>query len=238
MGLLEGLNTGGKPDPRPAWQFLSETLSQADRPLTILSLGGFTNFGRMLLDYPETRLEMIREIYAMAGAIFVDGNVALLNNACAAWDQGPLYASNHLAEWNVFVDPVAAKMIFDSSIPLTLIPLDATNYVLLSAATVESLIPKDPVGRLARRILEQKTGPFDESIPVPIFDPLATVVMAGDLPAYQYVTGFFDVDVSDSPRNNTSGNIFPAPGGSRKIKAVQGVSARQFADVFAQVING
>ncbi len=237
MGLLDGLPAGLTPDPRPAWQFLSETLNRADEPVTILSLGGFTNLGRMLLEYPDTKLEMIRELYAMAGALFVDGNVALLNDADKAWDQGPVYASNDLAEWNVFVDPVAAKMVFDSPIPLTLIPLDAANYVLLSTATVESLKPKDALGRLARRILEQKTGPFNECIPVPIFDPLAAMIMTGDLDAYQYVTGYFDVDVSNDAQNNTSGNVFPVAQGSRKIKAVQGVSSKQFAAVFAAVLN-
>lgn len=239
MGLLDSLpvRSDHTPDPRPAWQFLSETLNQAREPVTILSLGGFTNFGRMFREYPRTRLERIETLYAMAGAVFVDGNVALLNNACPEWDQGPLYASNQRAEWNMFVDPVAAKMVFDSPVPLTLIPLDAANYVLLSPGDVDTLRPKDAPGRLAKRILEQKTGPYDETIPVPIFDPLAAMVMAGDLEQYQYVSGYFDVDVSDAPNNNTSGMILPVATGSRKIKAVQGVSRRQFSQAFAAVLN-
>lgn len=35
----------------------------------------------------------------------------------------------HYAEWNIFVDPLAAKVLFDSGIPLTLVPLDACNHV-------------------------------------------------------------------------------------------------------------
>lgn len=239
MGLLPGLPAPSRtPDPRPAWQFISETLDQADAPVTILSLGGFTNFGRMILDCPGTRWDMIQELYAMAGAIFVDGNVALLNNACPKWNQGPQYASNHRAEWNVFVDPLAAQMVFDSRIPLTLIPLDAADYVLLLPDSVKRLHPADAPGRLAKRILEQKTGPYDESIPVPIFDPLATMIMTRELPRYQYLTGYFAVDVSNDTANNSSGAIFPVTKGTRKIKIVQGVSCKRFSEKFAAVLNG
>ena len=238
MGLLDSLpKPSREPDPRTAWEFLSDTLNQASEPLTILSLGGFTNFGRMFLDCPDTKLKMIDRIYAMAGAVFVDGNVDLLNNACAQWDQGPLYSSNNRAEWNMFVDPLAAKMVFDSEIPLTIIPLDACNYVLLLPDTVAALHPNDPVGNLAKRILDQKTGPYDETIPVPIFDPLATMVMCGDLNRYQYLTGYFDVDVSNAPANNTSGAIVPVIDGSRIIQVVQGVSCKEFTDTFAAVMN-
>ena len=36
---------------------------------------------------------------------------------------------NKVAEWNIYIDPVAANKVFTSGIPITLIPLDATNQV-------------------------------------------------------------------------------------------------------------
>ena len=37
--------------------------------------------------------------------------------------------TNRYAEWNIYCDPHAASMVFESGIPITLIPLDATNHV-------------------------------------------------------------------------------------------------------------
>jgi purine nucleosidase len=42
--------------------------------------------------------------------------VALFNDAKPEWNQGPIYATNYAAEWNVFIDPVAAKKVFKSNI--------------------------------------------------------------------------------------------------------------------------
>ena len=239
MGYLGSLSDDDSVclDPRPAWRFLADTLDQATEPIVILSLGGLTNIGRMLQEYPNAKLDKIKQIYAMGGAVYVDGNVALLNNARKEWDQGPRYASNYKAEWNIFVDPVAAKLVFDSMIPLTLVPLDACNEVLLSPTAVEAITADDNLASLAKKILQVKTGTHNEGIPVPIFDPLATMVMAGGLPEYAYASLYLDVDVSDAELDNRSGRTFPVDKGSRKINAVLGVSATQFAKEYKEVMN-
>ena len=55
----------------------------------------------------------------MGGAVKVDGNVG---NSGVGID-------NQHAEWNIYIDPVAANIVFDSGAPITLIPLDATRDV-------------------------------------------------------------------------------------------------------------
>jgi inosine-uridine nucleoside N-ribohydrolase len=160
-------------DKRPAWQFMAEMLDKSDDEVTLLSLGGFTNLARLLELCPSTHLDRIAEIVAMAGAVHVDGNVALLNNARPEWDQGPGYSSNLSAEWNVFVDPLAAKNIFDSGIPLTLVPLDACNHVVMSPDHIDTITATDPIATLAKNIFRKKPGairkgsPFRSSTPLP-----------------------------------------------------------------------
>ena len=239
MGLLGSINADVSvtADPRPAWQYLAETLDNADGKITILSLGGFTNLATMLEMYPHARIDKIEGIYAMAGAVFVDGNIALLNNAQPAWDQGAIYRSNQVAEWNVFVDPLAAQKIFSSNIPLTLIPLDACNYVMLTPDDVEAIKVKDDISRLAKHILRCKTGTHGEGIPVPIFDPLATMIMAGGLEGYQVTNAYLDVDLRETQTDNTCGRTFVTTTGSRKIGVVQGVSNYGFDKDFSAVLN-
>lgn len=240
MGLIGSLNPKIKMDidKRPAWQFISETLNQSKESITILSLGGFTNLAKMLTLYPSTRIDRIQRIYAMAGAVFVDGNIALLNNAQPAWDQGPVYSSNYFAEWNVFVDPLAARKVFDSSIPITLVPLDACNHVILNPSYVSQVKANDDIATLVKNVFKKKTGGHDEGIPVPIFDPLATMIMADGIKKYQTHSEYLDVNLTDTNINNQCGKIYVKNSGKRKIAIVQGVSQREFAVNFANVING
>jgi inosine-uridine nucleoside N-ribohydrolase len=240
MGLLGSLNPQSDLDldSRSAWEFISDTLEQTKENITILCIGGFTNIAKMLELYPSTPIDKITGIYAMAGAVYVDGNVALLNDAKPEWNQGPIYSTNYVAEWNVFVDPVAAKIVFDSSIPLTLIPLDACDYIILGPDYVDTITATDPISNLAKNIFIQKTGGSSEGIPVPIFDPLATMIMADGLGPFQSSSEFMDVNVIDSETKNECGNTYVVNSGSRKVTIVEGVSQRAFAVHYAKVING
>ncbi len=239
MGLLGSLNPDiTLPiDERPAWKLIADILEESSEDITILSLGGFNNLANMLIHSPSAKISRIKEIYAMAGAVYVDGNISLLNNAKKEWDQGPIYSTNHVAEWNVFVDPDAAKMIFDSKIPLTLIPLDACNYVMLTEDYIDQITAEDPIATLAKGVFEKKTGDSDEGIPVPIFDPLATLVMSGVMENYQSYQCYLSVNVTDRDSDNQCGNTYVVNSGSRKITVVQGVSQRQFSQNYVSVIN-
>lgn len=239
MGLIDTINpTIELPiDTRPAWQFIAETLAEATDPISIISLGGFTNIARMLESYPDAKTENISEVFAMAGAIHIDGNISLFNDAQPNWDQGPAYRSNHVAEWNVVVDPIAAQKVFKSDLPLTLVPLDACYYVILNPGYSSLITANDPIAILTKQILDKKSGPHDEGIPVPIFDPLATMLMANGLSEYQQYEAFLDVDTKESLENNQCGNTFITESGTRKITVIQGVSQRAFSHQFAHIIN-
>ena len=239
MGLSAKL-----PDPdrqfrsKKAWDYIHETLEATEEKITILSLGGFTNLAKMLEKYPDTRVDRIENIYAMAGAVFVDGNVSLLNNAKKEWDQGPIYSTNRWAEFNVFVDPVAAKRIIDSELPITIIPLDACDYVLLQRSFLNEITAKDPIAKMVSDIIMKKTGSSSEGIPVPIFDPLATMIMAGGLRPNQITPVNLTVNTTNTKKANHSVPTYvdsTSPGGL--VNVVQGVSEFDFKEDFSSVIN-
>ena len=60
----------------------------------------------------------------MGGAVHVPGNMS------------DFYSNpdNKSAEWNIYVDPVAASEVFESGLTLNLVPLDATNQVSVTMA--------------------------------------------------------------------------------------------------------
>ncbi len=101
--------------------FLIETFRRApEKSITICSLGPMTNTAQALLKAPDiaTRIE---RIVLMGGGFFEGGNIT------------------PSAEFNMFVDPDAAKIVFAAGIPLTVIPLDVTHQALTSKEWVDGL---------------------------------------------------------------------------------------------------
>jgi len=96
--------------PQHAVDFLIETLMQATEPIAIATLGPLTNLAVALVKEPRI-VEQIDRLVLMGGAA----------------GQGNVTAS---AEFNIYVDPHAAHVVFTSGVPLTMIGLDVTHQVL------------------------------------------------------------------------------------------------------------
>jgi pyrimidine-specific ribonucleoside hydrolase len=112
------LPEGGDPSPLSAPQLIAEVLMGADERVSIVAVGPLTNLADALQAHPEIA-DRIEAIYVMGGAVEVSGNVG---NSGVGID-------NPHAEWNIYVDPTAANIVFESGLPVTLVPLDATRDV-------------------------------------------------------------------------------------------------------------
>lgn len=226
-------------DSRTAWEFMGDVLNNEENQTTIISLGGLTNIVKLLDMDPAPKLENIERIAIMGGALYVDGNVAALNNSRADWDQGPVYASNRYAEWNIFLDPKAADRIFASSIPLQLIPLDACDYVILDDSYQELVTATDPVAQFMLELLKSKTsGSAKESIPLPVFDPLAALAGTDCLRNIRTEKLRIRVITEQTDYDNTCGKTEITHNGDRPlVNAVIQTSAIEFKDVFSDLAN-
>ena len=111
-----GLQGADLPDPlhigpsQHAVDFLISRLLNAPEPITIAALGPLTNIAIALVQRPEVARN-IRQLVVMGGARG-DGNIT------------------PAAEFNIYVDPHAAHIVFTAEIPTVLIPLDTTHQVL------------------------------------------------------------------------------------------------------------
>jgi pyrimidine-specific ribonucleoside hydrolase len=99
-------------DETDAVTLLRDTL-QGAKDVVLLAIGPLTNVAEAL-EQDAALVDNIEMIYLMGGAVDVGGNV--------------LYA-NPDAEFNIWADPRAATMVFATDVPITMIPLDATNAV-------------------------------------------------------------------------------------------------------------
>jgi purine nucleosidase len=149
-----GLDGSDLPDPtmplqpQHAVEWLIETVeASAPGEITLCTLGPLTNIGDMLTRRPDLSSKLDR-IVMMGGGYFEGGNVT------------------PAAEFNIFVDPPAAAVVFGCGTDLTLLPLDVTHQALSTAdrlAEIEAL--GTPVGgavagmlRFSERFDERKYG--------------------------------------------------------------------------------
>jgi inosine-uridine nucleoside N-ribohydrolase len=114
--------------PALARQFPDEVTLIAVAPLTSLALA---------LEKDPQGMRKLREVVVMGGAVRTGGNV-----------------TPH-AEFNIYVDPHAAKIIFDSGLPITLVPLDVTHQVFLTPQVMEERVK--PVNNSLSKFLIEAT---------------------------------------------------------------------------------
>ena len=119
------------PVSQTAEEWLTSTILGAGTALSILSIGGGTNLGTALPKIPQSVLRQgVGNLVMMGGALNVPGNVNAFN---------PDY-NNTVAEWNIFIDPQGAQNVLQSGLPITLIPLDASNQVPLDTSFYQALM--------------------------------------------------------------------------------------------------
>ncbi|KAK1551813.1 hypothetical protein Q3G72_005220 [Acer saccharum] len=110
-------------------------------PISVIVIGAHTNLAVFLMSNPHLKRN-IEHIYVMGGGVRSKNPTGCCpknsSKPCQprqCGDPGNLftvYNSNPYAEFNIFGDPFAAYKVFHSGIPITLVPLDATNTIPIS----------------------------------------------------------------------------------------------------------
>ena len=115
--------------PGHAVDFLIEVLRREPAgTVTLVPIGPLTNIALAFQRAPDI-IPRVQEIVLMGGAYFEVGNIT------------------PAAEFNIYVDPEAAKLVFAAGAPITVMPLDVTHKALTSRAWVEGMRAMGPVGQ-------------------------------------------------------------------------------------------
>jgi pyrimidine-specific ribonucleoside hydrolase len=196
---------------------LIRILHDAPRPVTVLTLGPLTNLALSLEADPSIGSE-IDHVVVMGGAFSVPGNVHLDAHPSAA-----------IAEWNVYVDPVAAERVLESAVPVTFVPLDTQAPV---DAYVVRAIARNALTASGHAVADLlMSSPFFVSGQFFFWDPLAAAAAAQ--PSL-FTTRAAQVSVVTDGAG--AGWTTVGEGARAKIAAVVGGEA--FIDYYITMLNG
>ena len=122
-----------KPVAEPAAKFISQLVRKYPGEITLITIGPLTNVA--------TALNMEAELARMVKSLVMMGGSLSGGNITPA------------AEFNVYVDPEAARIVFQSGIPITMVGLDVTRKTSLTDEHVKVLESgQNPVSQAAAKI--------------------------------------------------------------------------------------
>lgn len=174
---------GGFDFPEPKKELLLEenavlseyrTLMDCEDKVTILTLGPLTNIAMLISTFPEVKGK-IEEIIMMGGST-ERGNIGIYG------------------EFNVTIDPEAAKIVFRSGLPITMVGLDIGRKARLTVGDLEELEKSGETGTMISSLFRSYDGGHVEE-GVKMYDPSAAIyLMEPEL--FETREAFIDVETS------------------------------------------
>lgn len=148
-----------------AVDLILERIREEPGELTLIPTGPLSNIAAAILKDPEG-VKKVREVVLMGGAVMVPGNITAV------------------AEFNIWYDPDAARIVFNSGLPITMVGLDVTTKVEMNATHLAQLAKRksgvsDFVTRMVGNTIKRlkKVGYSGEShVGFYLHDPLAVAV--------------------------------------------------------------
>ncbi|MEP0806479.1 MAG: nucleoside hydrolase [Chloroflexota bacterium] len=220
-----GLGYAKLPEPRiqPIGQhgsdFLIEKALSNPGEITLVAIGPLTNVALAIRKEPKFA-RSLKEIIIMGGAIRHEGNTTAL------------------AEFNTYVDPHAAHIVFHAGIPATLVPLDVTYQCALMASDVERLLKiNSPITKFIKEATDFYMEYHDAWQGIQgciINDPLAlALTFAPELCDYEELP--VDVDISGGvSMGKTFADFYNYQKKPANMRVALGVRARDFIELFLE----
>lgn len=218
---LEGIDPKNKAlRTNNAREKILEIVNNYPRAITIVTLGPLTNIAQAILKNPEIMMKA-KEIIIMGGAVKVPGN------------------KNRVAEFNIFVDPDAADIVFSFPIKKTLVPLDACNRVQLSLADFKAI-----KNNSLRRVLLAMVKPYiqnivkDEGIKkAMMYDPLTVYYLLNPSAAKTYTANIAIETKGKLTRGMTVADLRKKPKERPNVTVVDYIDEQVFKNDFTEILS-
>jgi pyrimidine-specific ribonucleoside hydrolase len=208
------------PRPEGALEFLRATLAASPDPVTLIPVGPLTNIGLLLRTYPGIAEKI--------------GHICLMGGAMGAGNWTPA------AEFNIWVDPEAARIVFRSGLPITMCGLEVTHKALMGMPEIDRL---RAIGTRPARVFADLLQFFTKfhverygTADTPIHDAVAVAHVA--LPG-MVTTRRYHVDVETTgelTRGRTVVDDRGQPGATPNVDVALEIDRAAFADLVIEAI--
>jgi purine nucleosidase len=191
----------------------------AAEEVTLVAIGPLTNVAMAIRKEPRI-VEKVKEVFIMGGAIRHQGN------------------TTPLAEYNTFVDPHAAHIVFHSGMPMILTPLDVTYQCIFLKEDLDRLLKIDsPITKFiadATRFYMEFHDEYQKIEGCVINDPLTmALTFMPELCDYQDL--YVDIDLSGGvSMGKTFADFYRMTGKPANMKVALGVRPRDFMELFLE----
>ncbi|MBI5952779.1 MAG: nucleoside hydrolase [Chloroflexi bacterium] len=199
--------------------FLIEEIMSKPGEVTLVCIGPLTNVAMAIRKEPRI-VENVKEVFIMGGAIRHGGN------------------TTPLAEFNTFVDPHAAHIVFHSGMPITLTPLDVTYQCIFLPDDLNRLLKIDSsITKFiadATRFYMEFHDEYQKIDGCVINDPLTlALTFMPELCDYQEL--YVDVDLSGGvSMGKTFADFYRMTDKPANMKVALGVRPRDFMELFLE----
>lgn len=203
-----------------AVDLMAKVLRESDEPVTIIATGPETNVAALLLAHPELKPK-IRQISVMGGGIGF-GN----------WTPA--------AEFNILVDPEAAKTVFTSGIPILMAGLDVTEKALILPEDFERI--RAIGGEVCTIVAEwlEFFYIFHHNLGyagAPMHDPCAVMALLHP-ELFQMRQMYVEIETAgEYCKGTTVGDFFGTTGHTPNVTCLLGVDRQAFADRLVEAME-
>lgn len=126
---------GFAPQALTAVELMAKTLRASTEPVTLVPTGPLTNIALLLSAHPELKAKIAR--------------IVLMGGSAGPGNWTPA------AEFNIYVDPEAAKMVFSAGVPITMCGLDVTHAAQVMDEDIERIRTiTNPIARTVAELLD------------------------------------------------------------------------------------
>ncbi|KAK2995551.1 hypothetical protein RJ640_014948 [Escallonia rubra] len=214
------------------WDSVSKSLNPGSK-ITILTNGPLTNIAKIILSDDKVR-SLVKDVFIVGGHINDDksekGNVMNV-------------PSNKYAEFNIFLDPLAAKTVFDSDLSVTLIPIGIQRKVSEFPKILDSLhLKRTPEALFARRLisrlhnLQQRHHRY-QHMDTFLGEILGAVILAGDQSVLNATFQGKPVEVHATGLESEDGELVINKKHGKSVKILESLNSVEYYDLFANQLG-
>jgi purine nucleosidase len=199
--------------------FIIDQIMSHPNEITLVAIGPLTNVALAIRKEPRI-VENVKEVFIMGGAIQYAGNTTAM------------------AEYNVYVDPHAAHVVFHSGMPMILTPLDVTYECVFLKEDLDRLLKIDsPITKFisdATRFYMEFHDEYQKIEGCAINDPM-TLALSFMPEICDYKELVVDVDISPGVGlGNTFADFYNYEKKKPNMKVAMSVRHRVFMELFLE----